>query len=871
MPTLLFLAAPVVAQAQVTITGVSPDVSWDNVSEYAATITGDNLLLGSTVTLSKAGAADIVGTILDASPPTSLTVTFDLTGAPFGLWHVNVSHPVVGTGSLPQAVNVRRSPDYDVLSAWGGPVQATQVVGNLAYVARGSGLVILDVSDPASMVELASIDLGANVYDVAVQGNYAFVGARAPALLSVVDVSVPSEPTLVVTGLGPGRGGSPTDVTIGGNTAYLIMDARNRHGDAYMLDISDPASLDPAAPGYERFPVEFVYAQAVSGNYLYSVAEERGGGSVQLWVSDISFDPMAPTTVGMASLTLDTIRGVTAMAVDGGFAYMTAWVYDPVSERNVGGLLVMDVSDPTNPWLTGMFTGLLRATDVVVANGVAYVADAEWSADPTRQTAEGLAVIDVSNPFLPTFTTGFTAAHGAPTTNVTLAGTTAFLGNDGEGLIAVDVSDSTNPTRLGNWHSPAYVQDITKEGNLLYFTDFWNGVTVLDVTDPRSPVLVNAYPAGTDNGDLRVRNGIAYVAAGTNGLEVVDFTDPANPILLARYAANGRAQSIALQGDVLMVGFDGGENLLFDLAVPADPLLASTIPGFADAWAITEGLIAISVREFGGGGVVYDVSDPYAPVQLPFSNELGGVDIAVEGSRAFTVDGEFSGGDVKFLDIAPDGTITRAARIPSPGPMRVAAQNGLVYVLFGSSLQLFDGLNLGRFDVPHRIASESTAGALSVHADWPYVYLGGIDRPDVGEGPSLTILGRADEPTVHLTFTSNVSGVTIAGDELEPIHAPDGLSVAVGDTFTGLTARHRRSRTDPPQRFDSWQRVEGYDEDGTPSWVELSRRTSLDLTLAEDLRVRNPVTGELEIAIQAHFVPAARAKGKDARSRRSGR
>ena len=110
-------------------------------------------------------------------------------------------------------------------------------------------------------------------------------------------------------------------------------------------------------------------------------------------------------------------------------------------------------------------------------------------------------------------------------------------------------------------------------------------------------------------------------------------------------------------------------------------------------------------------------SGPYAPVQLPFSSELQGVDIAVEGSRAFTVDGE-SSGDVKFLDVAPDGTITRAARISSHRPVRVAAQNGLVYVLLGSSLQLFDDLNRGRFGVPQMIAtSESIAGALSLHAD----------------------------------------------------------------------------------------------------------------------------------------------------------
>lgn len=168
-------------------------------------------------------------------------------------------------------------------------------------------------------------------------------------------------------------------------------------------------------------------------------------------------------------------------------------------------------------------------------------------------------------------------------------------------------------------------------------------------------------------------------------------------------------------------------------------------------------------------------------------------------------------------------------------------------------------LALGRIFAPYGIVT------VRIFCFW------GIRRPSVDESPSLTILGRTNEPTVHLALTSNVSGVTIAGDELESIHAPDGLSVPVGSSYTGLTARHDPGRTDPAQRFDSWQRVEGYDEVGAARWVELSRRESLDLQLAQTLSVRNPLTGELEIALQAHYVPAVRSKGRDVRSRDSGR
>jgi len=117
--------------------------------------------------------------------------------------------------------------------------------------------------------------------------------------------------------------------------------------------------------------------------------------------------------------------------------------------------------------------------------------------------------------------------------------------------------------------------------------------------------------------------------------------------------------------------------------------------------------------------------------------------------------------------------------------------------------------------------------------------------------------------TVNVTFTSNIRGVTITADEIGPISVPQTLEACIGDTYTNLTAQHYLSRTEGPHRFDSWRRVEAYDEGGTAQWVELSAHASLDLDLTEDMTVQSPVTGELGIAIQAHYVPAVRRKAID--------
>jgi hypothetical protein len=78
-----------------------------------------------------------------------------------------------------------------------GPANDVQVVGNRAYVALQYGehgeLAILDVSNPASPVQLGGYDTSAWAYSVAVSGSVAYV-ADAGAGLEIIDVSNPSSP-----------------------------------------------------------------------------------------------------------------------------------------------------------------------------------------------------------------------------------------------------------------------------------------------------------------------------------------------------------------------------------------------------------------------------------------------------------------------------------------------------------------------------------------------------------------------------------------------------------------------------------------------------------------------------------------------------
>ncbi len=81
-------------------------------SIVSATITGSGILPGATARLMRGGQSDILGSSVSVAPDgLSLTATFDLAGAAFGLWNVVVTNPFAQTTSLLSGFTVRSFTD----------------------------------------------------------------------------------------------------------------------------------------------------------------------------------------------------------------------------------------------------------------------------------------------------------------------------------------------------------------------------------------------------------------------------------------------------------------------------------------------------------------------------------------------------------------------------------------------------------------------------------------------------------------------------------------------------------------------------------------------------------------------------------------
>jgi PKD repeat protein len=89
-----------------TVTSLTPSEGVNTVPVFISNLAGTGFLTGATATLSKAGQSDIVATGITVVDPSTITCTFDITGAAIGAWDVTVQNTDGLNGTLPNGFNV---------------------------------------------------------------------------------------------------------------------------------------------------------------------------------------------------------------------------------------------------------------------------------------------------------------------------------------------------------------------------------------------------------------------------------------------------------------------------------------------------------------------------------------------------------------------------------------------------------------------------------------------------------------------------------------------------------------------------------------------------------------------------------------------
>lgn len=465
------------------------------------------------------------------------------------------------------------------------------------------------------------------------------------------------------------------------------------------------------------------------------------------------------SVVGRTGFLPNTIQDIT---VAGDYAFLA---------DGEGGLWVINISDPTNPYEVGFSDTPGYAYRLAVSGRYAYIADRE----------SGMRVFDVSDPTIPE-EVGFLDTSG-DAVDVFVVGNYAYVADGDGGLQVIDVSDAANPVEVGFYNTPGFAGSVAVSGIYAYVADGWgSGLLVIDVSDPSDPAEISVYPYGGYTKDVVLAGDFAYLLKGTYdyfALEVVDISDPLN---LRKVDSWGMYyvyfSNVAVAGDHAYV--TGGDVTVIDVS---DPENITDVGGYSPQiyiglvevvgekayLLVGEDIVKIGIVLHPG---VCDVSDPANPGGV-YSNAIeydynkGGV--AVEGDYAYWVVG-----DLDIFDISGQLPINVGSYYTSGFAVDVAVAGSYAFLAdWDGGLRIVDVSDPTNPSEVGHIDTPGAAMGVTVKGSYAYVADGGIG--------GLRVIDVSDPTNPHQTGFTNTPGaaldLVIAGDYVYVADGDSGLRV----------------------------------------------------------------------------------------------
>jgi len=263
--------------------------------------------------------------------------------------------PTIGTINIADPLNCSEMAKFKINHYYDTWIPEIDVQENYVYAtALDSGLRVLDISDPANIIEAGHCIMPGSwipmVSDVFVQNNYAYVASSYDYEFSVVDISDPSNP-YAISGIPSAGTLYIYNIFVVGDYAYCAAD-----DGLIIIDVSDP--YNPYSVG--KCSVSTYCGRIfVSGNHAYL----KDYPNQCLWIMDIS-NPYNPFVVNQYP-DID-IGGI---FVSGNYLFLGSRQVSP------HGLRILDVSDPANYQEVGYYwTPFMWVDDITVVEDYIYLA-----------------------------------------------------------------------------------------------------------------------------------------------------------------------------------------------------------------------------------------------------------------------------------------------------------------------------------------------------------------------------------------------------------------------------------------------------------------------------------------------------------------
>ncbi len=234
---------------------------------------------------------------------------------------------------------------------------------------------------------------------------------------------------------------------------------------------------------------------------------------------------------------------VNDIAISGDFAF----VADHNGFGNDGGLLIINISDKTNPERISKYPSP-ELYGVMVLDDYAYLAD----------DSNGFSILDVSDKTNPEKTGGY--IEGVQ--DVVVVGDHAYLALSRGGLLILDITNKDDPVKVGECETEGNSKAVAVDDGYAYLAEYHNGLVIIDISDKSDPVIVSTFISGEYMTDVDVHDNYAYVAdPGDGGKDfiILNVTNKSDPRKTASFTTPGGTNGVSIRGDYAYLG-DAGNN-----------------------------------------------------------------------------------------------------------------------------------------------------------------------------------------------------------------------------------------------------------------------------------------------------------------------
>lgn len=236
-------------------------------------------------------------------------------------------------------------------------------------------------------------------------------------------------------------------------------------------------------------------------------------------------------------------------------------------------LLILDMSDPSNPIELGSYDGINYPDQIDVVDKIVFITDRFGP----------LCIINATDPSN-IEKIGEYAGSGA-VYDIEVVGDTAFLADWNQGLNVLNITNLSAPELIGNHAILGAAIHLDIVGDLLYLSNHLSantGLVVLNISDPTDPFMIDSYLPSDELWNPHVFGD--YIYCGNHELErgdliILDTSDPTNVSEVGQFEFGSSVNSVIIIDDLAYVagghhGFD-----LLDVRDPTNPSLITTLTG----------------------------------------------------------------------------------------------------------------------------------------------------------------------------------------------------------------------------------------------------------------------------------------------------